>query len=151
VTERVPIERLGSKFNELLTGLMRHNKEVVGRKVQDMPRRFKVAAQSFYFSVLRVRTGRLRQSFNEFSRKRSSGQWELGLRSDVEYAPVQHWGFSGTVQVGAHARKGGQYGYYGVRAHGRKMNIKPKYFFRDPMIGVADDVMRELKQEIGFK
>lgn len=140
----VPIEQFAPAIEKILKDLAKKSAKRVGKKTADMPRRFLKAALAFYPSVLRVRTGRLRKSFEPFGRT-SRNKYELGLRSRVDYAMIQHWGFHGTVGVKAHLRKG-----HRVRAHTREMDIKPKYFFRDPMKVEANKVIGELKKEIGF-
>lgn len=166
MTETVPIEQFAPRIEKILSKLAEKSAKRVGKKATDMPRRFLKAALAFYPSVLRVRTGRLRKSFTPFGRI-TKKKYELGLRSRVDYATVQHWGFHGMVNIKAHLRKVGfrssktgrrlkRRGKMGVeqlarvRAHTREMDIKPKYFFRDPMKVEANKVIGELKKEIGF-
>ena len=131
-------------MGKLLADFFKKNQKVVGTKVADMPRRFLREAYSFYPQVLRVRTGRLRKSFQQFSHKKGD-IFAVGLKSDVEYAHVQHEGFNGTVNVKAHSREGSS-----VRAHTRKMKIKKKEFFSKPIGTIAENVITELKKELGF-
>lgn len=48
----------------------------------------------------------------------------LEIGTAIKYANVHQFGFSGTVSVRAHARKGTK----GVKAHSRKMNIPQREF-----------------------
>ncbi len=134
----------------LLDDLAKKNEKLVTEKVNALPRRFERASLRFYPSVLKVQHGRLKRSFKGFMRKSADRKFDVGERSDVEYAAVHEYGFDGMVNVKAHARKGGKYGYVGVKAHTRHMKIREKKFFRTPIMDEAEKVIEELKKEIGF-
>lgn len=131
MTDKVDIDNMGLRIEKIMSNLTVHNREIVGKAVADMPRRFRNEVLSFYPTVLRVRTGRLRQSLQEFSRRASKDEWEVGMGSDVEYAAIHEFG--------------------GQAGRNHATNITEKRFFRDPMAMVADTVFREIEKALGFK
>jgi len=153
MTETVPIEQFAPRIEKILSKLAEKSAKHVGKKAADMPRRFLKAALAFYPSVLRVRTGRLRKSFEPFGRI-SQNKYELGLRSKVEYAKIQHWGGRTPAhEIRPKHKKalfwpGAKHPVKSVQHPGS--DIKPTYFFRDPMKVEANKVIGELKKEIGF-
>lgn len=123
----VPIENLGEEMGRVLTDLATKNAQVVATEIQALPLQFLRAAYDFYPKVLRVRTGRLRQSFEPVLRI-SGVQAEIGLRSRVEYARIQHEG--GRTAQGSY--------------------IKPKKFFATPMLLHITKFLNNLKKKITF-
>lgn len=157
MAERVHMQNLDKGIAQIMGNFIKHNSEVVGKGVANLPRKFRTAAIKFYGSVLGVRTGRLRQSFEEVSRQEGDGNWSIGLKSDVEYAAVHEFGFSGTVNVREHTRNITQ--AFGrpieptvitVRAHDREMSVREKRFFRDPIADEVDKFTKRLLKKIGF-
>lgn len=131
MTERVDIDNMGPRISRIMESLTAHNREIIGKAVADMPRRFRNEVLAHYPTVLNVRTGRLRQSFQEFARRVNKDEWEVGMSSDVEYAAIHEFG--------------------GKTGRNHAITITEKRFFRDPMEMVADTVFREIEKELGFK
>jgi phage gpG-like protein len=140
-------------MGKILTDFMKKNTKLVAKKVADMPRRFLREAFSFYPQVLRVRTGRLRKSFSMISQKKGD-VFAVGLKSDVEYANIQHEGGKTAPHVIMPRNKKALF-WKGANHPVKKVNhpgsrIRAKHFFSKPISTVAADVIRELKKEIGF-
>lgn len=152
---RIDIGKIGPAITSTLNDLAKKNKALVGRKAADLPRRFLKAADAFYFSVLRVRTGRLRQSFEPVGQNIQEGRFTAGLRSRVEYATIQHQG--GTIPPHVIRPKFKKALFWPGAEHPvKKVNhpggtIRPKFFFKIPMIAETEKMITELKKEIGFK
>ena len=126
----VKIEHIDTAVSKILKDMLKKNEKLVGKKIADMPRRFRNAALQFYPQVLNVRTGRLRQSFQEIAETIGDEEWRIGLKSDVEYAAIHEFG--------------------GKAGRNQSVTIREKKFFRTPITLVADEVLKELKEEIGF-
>lgn len=91
---------------------------------------------------LHVRTGTLRRSIK--SRVEESGTKMTGIvYTNVEYAPVHEFGFSGVVTVKEHLRRIADKSF-NVRSHSRRMNI-PKRAFMQPEFEL---MLPEIKAEI---
>ena len=150
----IDIRELGPALVDMLNDLAKKNALLVGRKAADMPRRFLKAADAFYFSVLKVRTGRLRQSFEPVGSNIAEGLFTAGLRSRVEYATIQHEG--GTIPPHVIRPKFKKALFWPGAAHPvKKVNhpggtIRPTKFFAIPIIAETATVIAELKKEIGF-
>jgi len=118
-------EQLGPEVARILNRLDKKTRQEILEATTDLPRRFRNEAIRFYpKSPLRVRTGRLRQSFEEFSRRVGSDAIEMGLRSQVEYAKPLHEGTS--------------------------RGIAPRKFFEIPIRTVAEKFTREILKDIEF-
>ena len=151
---QISIKEIAPAITKTLNDLAKKNALLVGRKAADMPRRFLKAADAFYFSVLKVRTGRLRQSFEPVGQNIAEGQFTAGLRSRVEYATIQHEG--GTIKPHVILPKHKKALFWKGAAHPvKKVNhpggtISPTFFFKIPIIAETEKVIAELKKEIGF-
>ena len=166
----IDISEVGSTLNKIIADLSIDGKRVVAKEMQNMATyKFPQAVMRFYPSVLRVRTGRLRQSFEGFAERASETGWRIGMRSrNVAYATAQHEGFDGIVKVKQHTRTLGktQFGQKlsdlydlsegqriteQVRAHTRHMKLPAKKFFSIPMKTEVDPMIKRIKDAIGFR
>ncbi|MEP0814518.1 MAG: hypothetical protein HRF49_07630 [bacterium] len=100
-------------------------------------------------------TGRLCNSIEPIPPRQSGDMWETGVRTNVEYAAVHEYGFSGTVQVRAHERKMNQaFGRptapftQNVRSHSRKLNLKERRYLRNPVPLEAGLWVKDLVKEL---
>lgn len=96
--------------------------------------------------VLKVQTGRLRRSINFRVAETGTGI-EAKVGTNVEYARVHEFGFSGTVNVKAHMRKGKK--AYEVRAHSRKVNLPERSFLRSTMTDMRAGIDQRIARVIG--
>lgn len=150
----VAMDDLGDELNRILRNLEKKNKELVVKRVAALPSRFEERSLRFYMSVLKVRSGRLRQSFQNFLRKQGGGRFILGLRSDVEYAAIQHYGGKTPPHDIFPRRKKALY-WPGARHPVKHVkhpgsNIRAKHFFSKPMQDVTNEFLTELKRDIGW-
>jgi len=145
---------IGPTIGIILNRLAEKNTKLTATKLQGMPRRFRNASLRFYYSVLKVRTGRLRKSFEEFARQVGTDTMEYGMRSDVNYAAIQHEGGHTAPHIILPKNKKAL--YWSGALHPVKQvnhpgsNITAKHFFSIPMVNVANEVIDELKKEIDF-
>ena len=146
MAETVQIEHLQKGVKNILDNFAKSHAELMAKEMRDLPRQFVNEALKHYPSVLNVRTGRLRQSYEPVAKREGKDNWLVGLKSLVDYAAVHEFGFDGPVAVQAHTRKG-----HSVRAHSREMHVREKRIFRDPINTVADAFFVRVKKMIGFK
>jgi phage gpG-like protein len=104
--------------------------------------------------VLRVRTGRLRASIARDIRQ-SGTAVEAIVGTNVKYARVHEYGFSGTQNVRAHLRtikqawgKQIQPRQVEVRAHARTVNLPARSFLRTALREIAPYLEPELRKAI---
>lgn len=163
---RLTIAQLPTELPKLIRDAATHNKAVLVRSIQEWPNRYVRRAKQFYPSVLKRPTGRLIRSFSTLVRRVSDKAILLGLRSNVEYAPVLEFGFSGRVTVPAHLvrrhrvrshvdRRGRRIpehfrGPFTRGTHTRMMNIRARYFFKLPILRETVDAVNDLADEIGW-
>jgi len=150
----VPIEKLGDDLNHILRDMEKKNTKLIADRLAGLPYKFERRSLQYYLSVLKVRTGRLRQSFQGFIRNQGGGRALIGERSDVEYAAIQHWGGRTPPHDIFPRRKKALY-WPGAEHPVKKVShpgstIKPKFFFRDPMRDVTAEFLAELKRDIGW-
>lgn len=150
----VTLENLGAEIGRIFKKVGDDSKRMIAGKMQGAPARFLREALAYYPQVLHVRTGRLRQSFAMVARE-SGDNWEAGLKSDVEYAPIQHYGGQTRPHVIEPRTKKALF-WPGAAHPVRSVNhpgsrIRAKYFFSKPMEGETEKIFNEIKQEIGFK
>lgn len=150
----IAFDDLGDELNRILRNLEKKNKKLVVDRVARLPHRFEERSLRFYMSVLKVRTSRLRQSFQGFIRRQSETRFVIGERSDVEYAAIQHYGGKTPPHDIYPKRKQALY-WPGARHPVKHVKhpgstIKPKYFFSTPMRDVTDEFLTELKRDIGW-
>lgn len=78
---------------------------------------------------LGVKTGNARRSMDGFARA-TGNSVEAVIGNPFVYVRAHEQGFSGTVQVRAHARRTRR-GSTTVRAHAMRMNVRARHFIRD--------------------
>lgn len=150
-TVTVNIENLSTELKRIFEVASEKNRKMIFRKCQDAPRRFLREALAFYRSVLNVRSGRLRNSFEMVSRTEGDN-YALGLRSDVEYALIQHEGGHTRPHV-IEARNKRALFWPGAAHPVRRVNhpgsnIRPKKFFSTPISLESEKIFHEIKEEI---
>lgn len=151
---QVTLENLGKELNKVLRDLEMDTKRLVAKEAMDLPRQFEREAKAFYPSVLKRPTGRLINSFQQVARQQGDN-WELGLKSDVEYAPIQHDGGTTASHV-IEPRKKKALFWPGARHPVRRVNhpgsrIKPKKYFSIPIATVTEKWLKGLKDKIKFR
>lgn len=125
-------------------------------------------------TTLGVVTNRLRSSLHATPAVTTAGTVSSTISSDVVYAAVHEFGFVGTVQVRAHARRINTYAggsktvatlrkdgrivrrpanvvassSVTVRAHPRRMNVPARSFLRSSLVERAPDYGRTLSRRI---
>lgn len=150
----VALENLGKELNKVLHDLDMDLKRLVAKEAMDLPRQFEVEAKRFYPSVLKQPTGQLINSFEQVARQEGDN-WVLGLRSDKEYATIQHEGGQTAPHEILPRRKkalmwpGASHPVRRVRHPGSR--IKAKYFFKIPIASVMDRWLPAIKEKIGFR
>jgi phage gpG-like protein len=114
----------------------------------------KVMGEKLTDQVLHVRTGRLRRSIN-LRLDDEGNQVTASVGTNVEYARVHELGFSGTVNVPQHSRKSHMRRVEGkkkrkriaaaevVRAHQRRMHIRPRPFLGPSLAEMAPAIQQE--------
>ncbi len=148
----VKIENIDKHMGTMLSNLAKKNKKLVGSVVADLPRKMLVNAYRFYFTVLHVRTGRLRKSFAAVARSAGDGTWMLGLRSDVEYAKILHDGGKTPAHVIEPKNKQALF-WPGAKHPVKRVNhpgstIAPRFFFKIPIEEEAQIAVKGLKRKI---
>lgn len=96
--------------------------------------------------VLKVQTGRLRRSVNLKVTESATGV-EARVGTNVEYARIHEFGFTGTVNVKEHMRKGKQ--AYTVRAHTRRVNLPERSFLRSSLSDMRQDIDQRIARVVG--
>jgi phage gpG-like protein len=96
--------------------------------------------------VLKVQTGRLRRSINYKIGETGTGI-EARVGTNVEYARIHEFGFSGTVNVREHMRKAKK--AYTVKAHTRRVNLPERSFMRSSMKDMRQDIDQRIARVVG--
>lgn len=96
--------------------------------------------------ALKVQSGRLRRSIN-FRVAESSTGVEAKVGTNVEYGRVHEFGFSGTVNVKEHMRKGKQ--AFKVSAHTRRVNLPERSFLRSTMTDMRAGIDQRIARVVG--
>lgn len=150
-----------SKADEALAKIVRDvgidGKRIVAKEMQEMAVfNFPQAVFRFYPEVLRVRTGRLRQSFTGFAEQAGDGVWRVGMRSrNVEYARIQHDG--GQINRGNPILPRNKKALFweGAEHPVRRVNnpgfIPATKFFEKPMSKEVVPMIKRIKDKIGFR
>lgn len=131
-------ERMPEKLRiELKAGITR-----AALRVQTQTKQSKLSGQ-----VLNVRTGRLRRSINvdvQQTAERVVGT----VGTNVEYAHIHEYGFTGAVGVREHLRtaKSGKTSI--VRGHSRNVHIPEKSFLRSALADMAEPIRHEFEQAV---
>ena len=114
----------------------------------------KVKSDKLSGQVLKTVTGRLRRSINH-RMKVSRGEITGSVGTNVEYAAVHEFGFSGEVNVRAHLREMRQ--AWGrpitprqvmVQAHSRTANYPERSFLRSALKDMTPEVQKSFENEI---
>lgn len=121
----------------------------VGRLALLLQRR---VMQKLSGDVLNVKTGRLRRSIDQVV-LRDDAQIVGVVSTNVKYARVHEYGFSGTVNVRDHLRQVKQ--AFGrpiaaravmVTAHTRKANVPEKSFLRSALADMKPQIIEEMRR-----
>jgi len=156
----VDIAKIDQEMIKLISELSTDAKRVMAKELQNMAIfEFPQAVASFYPSGqthLKVRTGRLRMSFEGFSEDRGGGWWRVGMRSrNVEYARIQHDGGK-TAPHTILPRNKKALSWEGAKHPVRRVNhpgstIRPAKFFEKPMKKEVDPMIKRIRDDIGFR
>lgn len=153
----VDIEHAGAALRKIVADVGIDGKRVVFKEMQNMARyKFPQAVMRFYPTVLRVRSGRLRQSFEGFMEEAGETSMRIGMRSrNVEYATIQHDGGKTPPHVIEPRHKKALY-WEGARHPVRRVNhpgstIKATKFFSRPMQDEIDPMLKRIKDKIKFR
>jgi phage gpG-like protein len=134
-----------AKFDDFPNRLRTELRVGIGRAallVQTQSKENKLSGQ-----VLNVITGRLRRSINTQITETQSGV--LGtVGTNVAYAHVHEFGFSGTVSVREHLRRSKLGKEFTVRAHSMKMNVREKSFLRSALSDMAEGIRAEFENAL---
>lgn len=150
----VRIENLDTEMTALVKEFVKRNSDLVAAKINGLPQKFLTAAIAEYFQHLKVRSGFLRRSFESVLTKIDDDDWELGLKSDMEYARIQHEG--GTTPPREIVPRFKKALWWPGAAHPVKSvqhpgsTIRPKPYFKNPITRESEKMLQELKKEIGF-
>jgi phage gpG-like protein len=121
----------------------------VGRLALLLQRR---VMQKLSGQVLNVKTGRLRRSIDQVV-LRDEAQVVGVVSTNVKYARVHEYGFTGTVNVRDHLRQVKQ--AFGrpiaaravmVKAHTRKANVPEKSFLRSALADMKPQIIEEMRR-----
>ena len=127
---------------ERMRGELRSAVTRLSIKVQSSVKEDKLTGQ-----VLHVRTGTLRRSIN-----RVVEEDERGIRAtvgtNVEYAAIHEYGFSGTVNVREHVRRTPSGGSATVSAHTREVNLPERSFLRSTLKDFEDEIQETLRAAV---
>ena len=115
-----------------------------------------VKSQKLSGQVLRNRTGRLRRSIHASKVEDTGGEIAGTVGTNVEYAAVHEYGFSGTVTVKAHMRMITQaWGkqlknphQVSVSSHGRQVNLPERSFLRSALKEMSPGFIARLQTDI---
>jgi phage gpG-like protein len=104
--------------------------------------------------VLKVRTGRLRNSIHNVNTENENGFKSI-VKTDVKYAAVHEYGFSGSVSVKAHMRTIKQ--AFGksiapttilIGGHSRSVNMPERSFMRSALNDIKDNLFRDINEAV---
>lgn len=140
-------QKLGAMPGRLQSGILNAVKRLA-INLQGYVKESKLSGQ-----VLNVRTGTLRRSINQ--EVTQSGSMTTGIvGTNVSYAKVHEYGFSGEVSVKEHLRTITQ--AFGrplaapkvvtVRAHAMMMNLPERSFLRSALLDFEPRIKKELQQ-----
>ena len=115
-----------------------------------------VKANKLSGQVLKNQTGRLRRSIHASNVTEAGGLISGTVGTNVEYAAVHEYGFSGAVTVKEHMRMIKQaFGKpiknpheIAVRSHGRKVNLPEKSFLRSALKELAPGFIAKLQMDV---
>ncbi len=153
----IDIENVGKSLTDIVRNLSIDGKRVVAEEMMYMARYgFPQAVLRFYPTVLKVRTGRLRQSFEGFSERADDKNWRIGMRSrNVEYATIQHDGGKTPPCVIKPRNKKALY-WSGAKHPVKSVNhpgstIKATKFFSKPMTDEIDPMIKRILSKVEFR
>ena len=152
MAERVNIEDLPKRMNQILGDLAKKNSKLVVQSVNDMARGFEERAVRDFTEYMRVRSGQLRSETRGFIRRISDTEIEVGLRNPKKYARPQHEG-TGPFVIVPRRRKALRFTVGGDVVFAKRVNhpgIRAKPFLSVPLRFEAEDKLRKLVKEIGF-
>lgn len=138
-------ERAIARFKGMPGRLREELRNGIGRavlKLQAYVKDGKLSGQ-----VLNVRTGRLRRSIAQ--QVTDEGQRVVGIvGTNVVYARVHEYGFSGTVDVREHLRRAKSGALQAVRGHSRHVNLPERSFLRSALEDMAPDIRAEVEASL---
>lgn len=94
--------------------------------------------------VLQVRTGRLRRSITERLTEESARVVGI-VGTNVAYARVHEYGFSGSVNVREHLRQSKTGAMALVRGHSRNMHLPERSFLRSALADMTPEIRNEVQ------
>lgn len=97
--------------------------------------------------VLNVRTGRLRRSITQRVTE-ESGRVVGIVGTNVIYARVHEYGFSGTVNVREHLRRAKSGALATIRGHSRHVNLPERSFLRSALSDMQPDIRAEFEASL---
>lgn len=157
MAKTVDISNAGDALNEIIKNVGIDGKRVIAEELQRMGTFvFPQAVFRFYPTVLRVRSGRLRQSFEGFSERASDTEWSIGMRSrNVAYARIQHDGGKTPPHVILPRNKKALF-WEGAAHPVRRVNhpgstIPATKFFEKPMNEEVQPMIDRILKRIGFR
>jgi phage gpG-like protein len=152
--EIIGVDQVMAKMNAIYPGVRAAVKKSITASLFELVRH--VALQKLHGQVLRNRTGRLWRSIHASDVLDNGGEISGTVGTNVEYARVHEYGFSGTVTVKAHMRMITQaWGKnlknpheVSVRSHGRQVNLPERSFLRSSLKELAPKLIARLQADI---
>lgn len=138
-------EEIAARFDRFPATLQRGLVRGITRAALRVQSRTK--AQKLSGQVLNVRTGRLRRSINY--RVEQQPQQVTGIvGTNVEYAGVHEFGFSGTVTIREHLRRTKSGRMATVRAHSAVRNLPARSFLRSSLRDLQPEIRAEIEASV---
>lgn len=131
-----------SEFSDNISDIVTKKMNQLTIKLSNKIKKDKLSGQ-----VLKVQTGRLRNSIHNHVIK--IGKSIVGeVYTDVKYAAIHEFGFSGTENVKAHLRKLKNGKSINIRSFSRNMNMPKRSFMISSLEEMKDKIISDLKNSV---
>lgn len=140
----VGANELAQKLDQGAAGFVLALQDGIGRAVLRVQARVKDKLSD---QVLHVRTGRLRRSITQVVETHGE-KVEGVVGTNVEYAPIHEYGFSGTETVAASFRTSKLGKGFGVTAHTRQVHMPERSFIRSALNELQPDIRTMIERAV---
>jgi phage gpG-like protein len=138
-------DRAAARFNASQSALIDALRIGIGRACMLVVKRTK---EKLSDDVLHVRTGRLRRSIHADPVTVSGTQVQGIVGTNVEYAAIHEYGFSGVVSVRESLRTSVLGNSFTVRAHTRNVHLPERSFLRSALTELQPQIRAEVESAV---
>jgi phage gpG-like protein len=146
--DKLQIE-INNKISEKLDKFSDNIADIVTKKMNQLTIKLtnKIKKDKLSGNVLKVQTGRLRNSIH--NNVINLGSKIIGeVSTNVKYAAIHEYGFSGTETVKAHLRKLKNGKQINIKSFSRNMNMPERSFMRSSLNEMKDEFITKIKEAV---